>query len=65
MNRTTDEELDELFAGKTREECLEIALRQMLGIFDSSLTRRLCQGPVFREAIDVARRVIPYDLAKP
>ena len=65
MNRITNEELDELFAGKTREECLEIALRQMLAVFDTPICRYHFQGNASREAIDVARRVIPWDLAKP
>jgi hypothetical protein len=58
--RITKEEIDELFSGKSREEQLELALRQMLGTFDTPIARAKFRGGAYQEAIDLARRVLPF-----
>jgi hypothetical protein len=56
--RITKEGIDELFSGRSREEQLELALRQMLGTFDTPIARAKFRGGAYQEAIDLARRLI-------
>jgi hypothetical protein len=58
----TNEELKELFQdATTREAQLEIALRQMLCVFDSPIARRHFKAEAYEEAIKVARHIMPYE----
>lgn len=61
MPPITYEELVELFKGKTREERLEMCLRQFLGVLDTPVRRRK-QDTQVEEAICMSRHIIPWDL---
>lgn len=55
MDPVTNDDIVLLFDGKTREECLEIALHQILGTFDTPIARLKFKGTAYVDAIRIAR----------